>query len=283
MNSVLDVSDNGRRYGLFRDNLNSPARKLLTLTAPSSIVLPPKASTSQWMGEIRDQGNEGSCTGQMGAEIRDLLYRKLFMFEKTRLPNATDYRASAAYVYKCNLIADGDLGHDNGSTIHQTFITLNQKGAPQELVAPYSDKDYSTAPTVTQVEEALKFKGGPYHYLPSLLEVKACINSGYSVGFGIDVYASFESDGMANSGLMLMPKEGEKYLGGHAQHGLDYDDAVKFPDGSVGGVLVQNSWGTKWGISAPGRTDRGCYWIPYAFFNTGHVVDMWMMHLGSSW
>ena len=57
---------------------------------------------------------------------------------------------------------------------------------------------------------------------------------------------------------------------------------VAFPDGSKGGVLVQNSWGSCWGLSAPGRNDRGCYWMPYAYF-ADHVSDAWMMHEGPAW
>ena len=282
MTSILPLSPGGRRYGRYPDNPNHPARKLLAVHLPAGIVLPPSAKTSQWMGKIRDQGQEGSCTGQMGAEIRDLTYRKSFLFEANKVVAPNDFEASASFVYKCNLIADGDLGQDNGSSIHQSFITLNQKGACLNSQEPYSDHDFSVAPTAQQYADALVYKGGPYHFLPSLAEMKACIASGYSFGFGMDVFESFEGDQIANTGFMPMPAASEQNLGGHAQHGMDYDDNIKFPDGSVGGVLVQNSWGSNWGLSAPGREDRGCYWMPYAYF-TNHVTDAWIIHLGSPW
>ena len=280
--SALPVSSGGRRYGRYADNPNSPARKLLTITAPTGLALPPKAATSQWMGPIRDQGQEGSCTGQMGAELRDWLYRKLYLFEKDKTVAPVSFQASASFVYKCNLISDGDLGQDNGSSIHQSFITLNQKGAALASQEPYSDHDYSVAPTAAQYADALVYKGGPYHHLPTLVEIKAAIASGYAVGFGMDVFSSFESDQIAQTGFMSMPAASEQNLGGHAQLALDYDDDVAFPDGSKGGVLVQNSWGSCWGLSAPGRNDRGCYWMPYAYF-ADHVSDAWMMHEGPAW
>jgi C1A family cysteine protease len=276
-----ELSPAGRRYGLFRDNLANPARVRLALSVPAAFKLPPSASTSQWMGPIRDQGQEGSCTGQMAAGIRDMLYRKLYLFEKTKTVAPEAFECSASFIYKCNLLADGNLGVDAGSSIHQSFITLNQKGAPLETEEPYSDKDFSIAPSLWQYSEAANFVGGAYHYLPTLNEIKASIASGYSVGFGIDVYESFESE-WSKPGFMPLPKPGERLLGGHAQHGVNYDDTIEFPDGSKGGVLVQNSWGSSWGVSAPGRTDGGCYWMPYAFF-AENVTDCWMMHLGGAW
>ncbi len=280
---ILPLSPGKRRYGLYHDNPEHPAKRLLALHLPATTVVPPSASVTQWMGNIRDQGQEGSCTGQMGAAVRDLLYRKLYMFEKNKSIAPAEFQASAAFVYKSNLLADGDLRQDAGSTIHQTFVTLNQRGACLESQEPYTDNDYFTAPTQAQVASALLYKGGAYHTLPTLLEMKACLASGYSLGFGIDVYDSFEADALANTGFMPMPAATEQLLGGHAQHCIGYDDAIAFPDGSKGGLFIQNSWGSEWGASAPGRSDRGCYWMPYAYIDAGHVSDVWMMHLGPAW
>ena len=273
----------GRVYNLKRDDVASPDRINRKLMAPPGIVLPPKATTSQWMGFIGDQKQKGSCTGQMGREIRDLNYRKLYLFEKNRIVPPAQFKSSADFIYLSNLQADGDLGQDAGSTIHQTFITLNQKGTCLESQDPYSDTNVSKPPTPLQCTQALVYKLGPYHNLPGLLEIKACIASGYSCGFGINVYESFEGNELAQTGIMPMPKPNEALLGGHAQHCLDYDDAMVFPNGNTGGLLIQNSWGSNWGRSAPGRNDRGCYWMPYAFVNGTDVNDIWMIHEGKAW
>jgi len=288
--SFLKLSPAGRRYGRYPDNPFSPAKTLLKITAPSNLVLPPTATTSQWMGPIRDQAQEGSCTGQLKAEYRDWMYRKLYMFEKDKTIATADFMSSAAFAYQTNLAADGDIGQDAGSTIHTTFKTLNKFGvclAPQE---PYLGTDYMSAPTQQEYAEALIYKGGPYHSLPTLTDVKFSISSGYAVGIGINVYSSFEETQIQTTGFMPMPAPGESLLGGHAQLVLDYNDTIAFPDETTGGVFIQNSWGSSWGISAQGRTDGGCYWMPYAFFNyqdpSGNgsgVSDMWMMHEGSIW
>ena len=183
---TLPLSPAGRRYGRWRDNPANPARQRRMLAHPPSLPLPPKADNSQWRGPIRDQGQEGSCTGQLGAAIRDFLYRKLYQYEKNTVVAAADFVASAAFVYKSNLQADGNLGHDDGSSIHQTFITLNQRGACLAMVEPYSDTDYTVPVTPVQLAAALRYKGGAYHAIGDLLTLKSVLASGYSVGFGID-------------------------------------------------------------------------------------------------
>jgi hypothetical protein len=274
MSDFLELSPAGRRYGSYTGNPFHPARRLLAMPK-SSAPLPPSASVIQWMGKIRDQGQEGSCTGQMGAAIRDLLYRKLFQYEKYKSVKPEDFVASAAFLYKANLIADGVLGQDAGSTIHQTIVTLNQKGVCLETTEPYSDSDYSVPPTLAQYDEAFSYLGGAYHFLPGLQEMKSCLASGYSFGFGIEVYASFEKPWRV-LGMMPMPGPKEEFMGGHAQHVIGYDDTLKFPEGGVGGLQIQNSWGSDWGLN-------GCYWMPYEFVNAGFTDDAWMIHLGKPW
>jgi hypothetical protein len=281
--SSLPISPAGRRYGRFRDNLNHPDRKLLALVMPIGLVLPPNANVWAFKGLTRDQKQESSCTGQLGAEIRDAIYRQFFVYEKDRSVGPTDFQASAEYVYLENLIAEGELGRDDGATIHQTFITLTEKGVcPAELM-PYSDNQYSLAPNAAQEIAAAVYKVGAYHYLPTLDVMKSVIASGYSFGAGIDVYSSFENS-WREPGMMPMPNvAAEQLLGGHAQHFMAYDDDLVFPDGNKGGLGVQNSWGSGWGISAPGHEDGGCYWMPYAYVKANLLTDAWVAHLGPIW
>lgn len=272
----LPISPSGRRYGCYHGNPAHPARALLAMRAAPDVAIPPAVNLAQWMGYIRDQKQEGSCTGQMIAALRDLLYRKQYQFEHAKGTPPDEFRTSASFLYKCNLIADGTLGTDAGSSIHQSFITLNQKGVCPEEFEPYSDADYSTPPTEKQYELAVAYKGGAYHYLPNLLTMKQCLASGYSFGFGIDVYESFEAR-WSRPGFMPMPNiRHEQVLGGHAQHVVGYEDDIQC-------LLIQNSWGNEWGISAPGRSDGGCYWMPYKFVQAGLASDAWMIHLGKKW
>jgi C1A family cysteine protease len=290
--NYLPLSPAGRRYGAYRDNPLSPARELRALPAAHGIVLPATAlELCQYKGPTRNQGDEGSCCGNAGAEKIDLDYRQFPAGWPDR--SVTNFEASAEFVYLCDLIADGDLGTDAGSTLHQTAITISQRGACTNTQMPYSDKQFSKPPSAAQYVNGLLYRLDAYHFLPNLQAMKACLapspaGPGHSFIFGINVYESFEGT-WAKPGFMPMPDvNAEQLLGGHAQHVIGYDDTIKFPDGSKGGLLVQNSWGGSdvWpeGINAPGHTDGGCYWMPYAFVtgsdpaNGAFVDDAWVSH-----
>ena len=293
--TYLLISPSGRRYGRFLDNPFHPSRSLRALRADPAVTLPPTAlELCAFKGPTRDQGNEGSCTGNAGASKIDLDYRQFSSGWPDRSVGASSFLASAEFVYLCNLIADGDLGTDAGSSMHQTAVTLSQRGACLDVVMPYSDSQFSTPPDDGQYAAGLLYRMNSYHYLPDLATMKSCLapsakGPGHSFIFGISVYNSFEGD-WQSSGFMPVPDlSKEQLLGGHAQHVIGYDDTLKFPDGSLGGLLVQNSWGQSWGIDAPGQKDGGCYWMPYAFvngvdnINGPFVTDAWVNHTGAPW
>jgi C1A family cysteine protease len=296
--SFLPLSPAGRRYGRFHDNPFNPARKLRALYADPSIVIPPTAmQLCAYKGPTRDQGQEGSCCGQAGAEKIDLDYRQ-FSDWPDRSIQPTAFEASAEFVYLCDLIADGNLGNDAGSSLHQTAITISQKGACTNAAMPYSDSQFSTPPNAAQYTNGLLYKMDAHHFLPDLQSMKACLSPsaagpGHSFIFGINAYDSFEGNWKV-PGFMPMPNLAtESFRGGHAQHVISFDDTIQFPDDSRGGLFVQNSWGDSsvWamGINAPGHADGGCYWMPYAFValtdpNNGPCVsDAWVNHTGAPW
>ena len=57
--------------------------------------------------------------------------------------------------------------------------------------------------------------------------MKGCLAAGYPFVFGFTVYESFESQAVAKTGDVPMPRPGEQVLGGHAVLAVGYDDAQR--------------------------------------------------------
>ena len=99
----------------------------------------------------------------------------------------------------------------------------------------------------------------------SLTQMKGCLASGYPFVFGFTVYDSFESQQVANTGIVPMPASGESVVGGHAVMAVGYDD-------SQHRFIVRNSWGSSWGM-------QGYFTIPYAYLEANLSSDFWTIRL----
>jgi C1A family cysteine protease len=105
--------------------------------------------------------------------------------------------------------------------------------------------------------------------------IPASANKGAPVLIGIEVYESFESDFVTQTGAVPMPEKGEEYYGGHAVLVVGFCDAdvadkTKLFPGSKGYLIVRNSWGPDWG-------DHGYFYLPYEYITTGRAWDFWTL------
>lgn len=268
----LPVLSSGRKLGGLRDKTDNRDMKLkMALPLPSTLSTHPWSATcGEWMGEVKDQGMEGSCVGHGGAEATEFLYRRYRQLE---------VKLSPQMVYFLGRQKEGDVNLDEGMQIRTAMQVLASTGTCREDLDPDVYSRLKVAPTDAIMADAALHKIGAYHsIIPGDLQtIKSIIASEYVIVFGMLVYPSFDSPDVAKSGEMLMPQTGESQIGGHCAVLYEYDDTHVNVDGSHGAARVRNSYGKGWG-------QDGDFWMPYAYLsNPANVYDLWVPHLGKPW
>jgi len=214
----------------------------------------------EWGGPIKDQGEEGSCTGHAFSSSREWMARK---YERA------DPILSPQFLYVEELIADGTFPKDDGAMPRTGCQMLTAKGCCETALYPYVSGKFD-APTQEQRQNAYKYRTGAYHRIGNLRDFLACLAdpTPWPVLVGFTIYQSFMAQGLADSGIMAIPKAGEAQQGGHEVLCLGYDFAKQL-------ALMQNSWGDGWG-------QRGYFWMPFEVIASADT-DLWMVHTGGAW
>ncbi len=225
--------------------------------AGKDIAIPSKADISKYFTEVENQGGIGSCTGNAIVGVMEFLAsisqpkRKQLVINLSRL-----------FVYYNERAIEGTVSKDAGAQIRHGIKAVAKIGVCSEKTWPYIEKMFKTKPHALAYAEALNCRALEYHRVKNLKELKHAIASKRPVVFGFTVYENFESSEVAKTGIVLMPKKGEKSLGGHAVVACGYDDKKKL-------VKCRNSWGAKWGI-------KGYFYLPYGYFTSrGLSDDFW--------
>lgn len=225
-----------------RDKLYQAPRRFLGL--PLRVDLRPACSP------VEDQGSLGSCTGNASVGALEFLERKFGgRFE--------DLSRLMAY-YNGRKI-EGTVRQDSGCEIRDVIKGLAKVGTCTEALYPYDVRRFTRAPSKAALADAAGRKITSYHRIAGLDPLRACLAEGYPVVFGFTVYASFESDEVARTGVLSMPAKNERELGGHAVLAVGYDDAKR-------ALIVRNSWGEGWG-------QKGYFEMPYGYIENASLSD----------
>jgi len=204
---------------------------------------------------IEDQEELGSCTAQALAGA--LEYLELKSLRGVLPPNYRDL--SRLFIYYNERDAMGTVKEDSGAMIRVGIKTLAKLGACREALWPYDIGKFARKPAGRCYTEAKDHLITAYQRLSNLQEMKACLAQGMPFVFGFSVYEHVMTQAVARTGVIRMPKRGERLEGGHAVMAVGYDDAAET-------LLFRNSWGESWGKKGYGQ-------LPYGYLSDRNLSD----------
>jgi C1A family cysteine protease len=217
-------------------------------------ALPPTVDLTAGMPPVYNQGVLGSCTANaIGA---DLAYQLAKQGEPPLMP-------SRLFIYYNERALENTIASDAGAEIRDGFKVIAKQGICDESEWPYDPTKFAVAPPASCYTDAAKHLALTYQSVAGDLTVmKSCLASLQPIVIGIAVYSSFESAGVASSGVVPLPDKSEAQLGGHAMLACGYNDLDQT-------FLVRNSWGPEWG-------KQGYCTIPYAYLTNPDLGgDYW--------
>src|SRR5256886_3448090 len=222
----------GRGYGWIpdlpdhRDFLYGAVRRL-----PAR--LPRSVDLRRGCSPVEDQGQLGSCTGNALAGGVEFLEKR----DGIPLVNV-----SRLFIYYNERVIEHTVADDAGAMIRDGIKTVVKQGTCSEKRWPYVIARFALKPSAACYREAADHQVTAYARLQTLVEMRACLADGYPFVFGFTVYESFESQRVAATGIVPMPRPREKMLGGHAVLGVGYDDVKRR-------LLGGKPWGPGWGMN----------------------------------
>ncbi|XWV26472.1 cathepsin B, cystein protease [Tupanvirus soda lake] len=212
-----------------------------------------------------DQGRLGSCTANAIAYA--------YAFDEIKQSNKEVFLPSRLFIYYNERMMEGTVMEDSGAQIRDGIKSINKYGVCDEHHWIYDPLQFTVKPPAEVYTEAKLARAVRYAKIDfsqdkttddRVNHIKRALMSGFPFVFGFTVYESFESEEVAKTGMVPMPKEGEKILGGHAVCGVGFDDTKQC-------FIIKNSWGPKWGLN-------GYFYMPYNYVaDTNLADDFWVI------
>ena len=232
------------QYGALRLQLEVPGR------------LPEKKDLRDvWMPLPYDQGKLGSCTANaLGGALA-------YEHHKAGLGRLMPSRL---FIYYGERVIEVTIQSDAGAQLRDGIKVVAALGAPPEKLWPYDLTKFARKPPQKVYKAALEHRAVIYYRVEQtrLRELLGCLASGFPFLFGFTVYDGFESSKVVRTGVLDLPKPGERVLGGHAVLAVGYNQETKR-------FLIRNSYGASWGR-------KGYFSMPFDYLlDSDLAADFW--------
>lgn len=225
---------------------------------PCAMTLPSLVDLRPHCPAVYDQGDLGSCTANSVSGLAEFLMMK---------EGHAAFVPSRLAIYYWERVIEGSVKQDSGASISDSMEVVSHMGCPHESLWDYNVSKFTVKPNAKVVADGAKHKVSNYMQVENnvLSTMQSCLASGYPITIGFSVYESFESNTVAQTGIVPMPGKNEELLGGHAVLVVGYDDSKSW-------FIVRNSWGSSWG-------DKGYFYMPYTYFTDLNLAsDAWTAH-----
>lgn len=249
-----------RKYALRKDKVDARDH-VLQLKKPANLPASVDLRQTPWMPPVLDQGNAGSCAAHASANALHYLLRK----EKVG-----DWPPSRLFIYYTTrvYIEHTPASEDSGVTIRDVCKALRAYHVCDEKFMPYLDTNIALKPSALAVANANLHKQIKYSAVPQTLQdIKTTLAAQIPILIGVQLYESFESDEVIQTGIVPMPDTAkEALLGGHALAIYGYKDDTKQ-------FIVMNSWSSA-------IADKGFFYLPYNYvINPDLAADFWAIQM----
>lgn len=244
-----------RKYGWKPDKKDHRDRLFLAPMIDAS-QFPPEKYIGDKAPAPMDQGHLGSCTGHgiSGA------------FRTARIiAGLPDRSFSRLQLYFDERELEQTIDEDAGAEIRDGIKCLSSTGIAPEELWPYDISKFTVRPTKDVYESARLDVALSYERVNvSVNDIKAALVADHPVIIGISIFPEFESQIVAETGIVPMPTSNEQPLGGHCMYVVGYGQ-------KPGYFTVRNSWGPNWG-------DKGDCYIPEDYLgNPNFGSDYWII------
>jgi C1A family cysteine protease len=232
-------------------NFEMPSERVFSLRNPPAddpnlVGLPP----------VLDQGELGSCTANGMANC-------LRVCEMKENPDEMSLLRSRLFIYYYSRLREGNVDTDSGAEIRDVVKVVKCRGACLESEWPYDISQFTVEPTKECQTHARAHRAVQYESVEQNLEaLKTAIRTGFPVVFGFVVYDSIQTPDVGKTGVIPMPTNSDKAIGGHCVILTGWDDNKRL-------FQIMNSWSDKWG-------DDGFGYLSYDYILTDYLAsDFW--------